>query len=115
MDFTATVQRQRTFFRTGATRSPGFRREQLRGFSAALDKHQSLLLDALQADLGKSPIQGYTSELGVVQTEIHHALRHLGKWAASASRRTPRVTLSPSDVASKAFFSMLPSTRKSSV
>jgi len=89
MDPSAAIQRHRAFFQSGATRHLEFRRDQLRQFSAALERHESPLLDALRADLGKSPFQGYSSELGVVHTEIRHALRHLRKWAAPVRRPTP--------------------------
>ena len=89
MDFADTVQRQRTFFQTGATRSPGFRSAQLRKFSTALKRHESSLLAALHADLRKSPSQGYTTELGLVQAEIRHALKQLQRWAAPQRRKTP--------------------------
>ncbi len=89
MDFAATVQRHRACFQSGATRSLEFRREQLAKFSVALERHETDLLASLKADLGKSPVQGYASELGLVQTEIRHALRHLRRWAAPTHRRTP--------------------------
>jgi len=89
MDYAALLQRQRAFFRTGATRPVDFRRARLELLAAALERHETLLLDALRADLGKSPFQGYASELGFVQTEIRHARRHLSQWAASSRRRTP--------------------------
>ena len=89
MDFAATIQRQRAFFQEGATRPREFRRAQLERLGAALERHEAALLEALRADLGKSPFQGYSSELGLVQTEIRHALRHLGRWAAPKRRRTP--------------------------
>ena len=89
MDFADSVHRQHAFFQTGATRAPDFRREQLRKFSAALERHESHLLAALQADLRKSSFQGYTSELGLLQAEIRHALKNLSRWIAPARRRTP--------------------------
>ncbi len=89
MDFADTVQRQRAFFQTGATRSPDFRHAQLENFSAALERHESNLLAALHADLRKSPIQGYTTELGLVQAEIRLALKNLSRWAAPVRCRTP--------------------------
>jgi aldehyde dehydrogenase (NAD+) len=89
MDFADLVYRQRAFFQTGTTRSLDFRREQLRKFSAALERHESHLLAALQADLRKSSFQGYTSELGLLQAEIRHALKNLSRWSAPARRRTP--------------------------
>ena len=89
MDFAATVQRHRAFFQTGATRRLGFRHEQLEKLSTALKRNEASLLTALKADLGKSPFQGYSSELGLVQSEICHALHNLRKWAGPARRRTP--------------------------
>jgi aldehyde dehydrogenase (NAD+) len=89
MDFADMVGRQRAFFETGATRAPGFRREQLQKLSAALERHESRLLAALQADLRKSPFQGYASELGLLQVEIRHAVKNLSRWTARRRGRTP--------------------------
>ena len=89
MSFTAAVLRHRALFETGATRPLDFRREQLRKLSAALERHEPELLAALHSDLRKSPTQGYTTELGLVQAEIRHALKHLHRWAAPQKRKTP--------------------------
>ena len=89
MPVTATVRRARDFFATGATRPLAFRREQLQKLSTALQQYEPVILAALQADLGKSPYQTLSTELGLVQAEINHALRHLARWAAPANRRTP--------------------------
>lgn len=89
MDFAATSQRQCTFFQTGTSRSVEFRRAQLERLLDGLERHEDSLLSALQADLGKSPRQGYASELGLVRMEIQHALRNLRHWVAPQRRRTP--------------------------
>jgi aldehyde dehydrogenase (NAD+) len=89
MDFAAAIERQRAFFQTGATRPLDFRRAQLCKLHAALLAHETALLAALHADLHKSPHQAFSSELGLVQAEIRHALRNLRRWAAPARRRTP--------------------------
>ncbi len=89
MNFAAAIRSQREFFQSGTTRPVAFRREQLQKFSAALGSHEGPLLAALQADLRKSPLQGYASELGLVQAEIRHALKHLDHWAAPQRRSTP--------------------------
>jgi aldehyde dehydrogenase (NAD+) len=89
MDFAAASQRQRALFQTGATRSVEFRRAQLERLAGALERHEAALLSALQADLRKSPMQGYTTEIGLVQAEICHAQKHLARWAAPERRRTP--------------------------
>jgi aldehyde dehydrogenase (NAD+) len=84
-----TVCRARDYFATGGTHPPAFRRAQLQKLSAALQEHEPAILAALQADLGKSPYQSLSSELGPVQAEISHALRHLARWTAPSPRRTP--------------------------
>ncbi|MGA2247263.1 MAG: aldehyde dehydrogenase [Verrucomicrobiota bacterium] len=89
MNFADLVYRQRAFFLTGATRPLDVRREHLQEFSTALERHESSLLAALQADLHKSPFQGYASELGLLQAEIRHALKNLSRWAAPVRCRTP--------------------------
>ena len=92
MDFADIVHRQRAFFQTGATRPIEFRRAQLEKLSAALARHEATLLAALHADLRKSAIQGYTTELGLLQAEIRHALKNLSRWIAPARRGSPAAT-----------------------
>lgn len=89
MDFAALIARQRAQVQSGATRSAGFRREQLRRLETALGTHEAALLDALHADLRKPALEAYTSEFGLVLGEIRHALRHLAAWMAPRSRRAP--------------------------
>ena len=80
MDLAQLIRRQRAYFYTGATRSPGYRRAQLGKLQDALVMHEPALLAALQADLGKSAYEAYTTELGLVLSETRHALRHLPAW-----------------------------------
>jgi aldehyde dehydrogenase (NAD+) len=89
MTFAAKVQCSRDYFATGVTRPLEFRRKQLKKLSFALQHHEAELLAALQADLGKSPYQSISSELGLVHAEIQQALRQLTRWAAPVRRRTP--------------------------
>ena len=80
---------QRAFFQTGATRSLEFRRARLQELHRAIEAREPLLLDALHADLRKSPRQAYTSEIGFVLSDIRHALRHLPGWMKPQRRRAP--------------------------
>jgi aldehyde dehydrogenase (NAD+) len=89
MHLTDLVHRARAYFATGVTRPLAFRREQLEKLSAALQQNEAALLSALQSDLGKSPHQAFSTELGLVFAEISQALRQLHCWAAPATRRTP--------------------------
>jgi aldehyde dehydrogenase (NAD+) len=89
MEFASPLERQRKFFQTGATRPVAFRRAQLEKLRAALERHEAALLAALQADLGKSPFQGYASELGLAHAELRHALKNLARWTRPQRGRTP--------------------------
>jgi aldehyde dehydrogenase (NAD+) len=78
---TAIRQDQRTFFHSGATRPVSFRKAMLRRLYDAIRTHEDDFLQALQTDLGKSPFEAYSNEVGIVYREIRHALRHLGRWS----------------------------------
>lgn len=80
MNAEAIVQRQREFFRSGATLPGGFRRDALGSLLSMLSDHEAELLDALRRDLGKSPHQALATEAGFLAGEIRHALRNLRKW-----------------------------------
>ena len=67
----------------------GFRRARLLELCAAIEEHENPLLDALHADLRKSPHEAYASEIGYSLGEIRHALRHLGSWTKPQRRKTP--------------------------
>ena len=89
MDFAPLIARQRAFFRTGATRPLEFRHAQLRKLEQAIESREARLLEALHADLRKSPHEAYLSEVGLVLSEVRHARRHLAAWMKPQRRRTP--------------------------
>ena len=72
---------QRRYFDSGATRPLRFRREMLTRLELALTRWEGELLEALRADLNKSPYEGYMSELGPTLAELRFARGHLKKWA----------------------------------
>lgn len=85
------VARQRLFFDSGATRPASFRIEQLRSFEAAIRRSEAALLDALHADLRKPPHEAYTSEIGFVLADLHHAIHHLRSWMRPQRRGLARI------------------------
>ncbi len=89
MDFTAAVARQRAFFQTGATRAQAFRRDQLQRLHDAVQQREAVLTAALHTDLRKSPTEAYSTEIGLVLSEIRHALRHLSAWMGPHRGRIP--------------------------
>jgi len=79
-DFAALLQRQRTFFASGATLPLEFRRAVLQSLRKSLVNSEKPLLAALYADLRKPPQEAYAAEIGMVLSEIDYALKHLKAW-----------------------------------
>lgn len=79
----------RTMFSTGATFDTAFRKDRLRRLSACLTAERSALEDALKADLGKSVVESWMTEIGFVEREIANSLRHIDSWVKSKSKPTP--------------------------
>lgn len=85
------VERQRRFFRSGATRRASFRRARLADLSRALVNYEERFLEALSRDLGKSRFEAYASEIGIVYEEINFARKRLNKWMKVKGVPTPLV------------------------
>ncbi len=83
------VERQRDYFRSGATRSLAFRKEQLNKLKAAFRKHEQRLLDALKTDLNKPAQEASATEIEITIAEIDHILRHLADWMEPERVATP--------------------------
>ncbi|MFD6952821.1 aldehyde dehydrogenase [Nocardiopsis sp. TSRI0078] len=75
-----TVARLRAAFASGRTKPIAWRRAQLRALRRLLVEECPALERALKADLGKSPVEAHTTEIGFVVNEIDHTLRHLASW-----------------------------------
>ena len=75
------VEKQRGFFRSGATLPVEWRIEQLKKLKAAVLEHQDMLEAALYEDLRKSPLEAYLVDIGPVIVEVNEMLRGLKKWA----------------------------------
>lgn len=74
------IAAQRAFFQTGATRALAFRQAQLKTLQTAIRNREDELMQALQDDLGKSEFEAYATEIGMVLSELDHALRNLPRW-----------------------------------
>lgn len=86
---TGIVAELRGFFGSGATLAADFRLDALGALHGALQEYEQDILAALQADLGKSPAEGYLSELGLVLKEIGFARKHLRRWMRPSRARIP--------------------------
>ena len=83
------LERQRDYFKSGATLSVEFRRRMLDKLYQAVKDHQQELTDALTADLGKSEFEGFMCEVGLALTEISYMRKHVGKLARRKRVATP--------------------------
>lgn len=65
--------------------------ERLRRLHDALLRYRREITEAVRQDLGKSPTETNISELGVVNGEIRHTIRHLRSWMTPRRVSTPMV------------------------
>ena len=83
------LEKQRKFYRSGATIPVSFRIQQLKKLYAAVKKHENEINAALTADLGKSAYEGFMCESGLALSEISYMIRHTKKFARRKTVRTP--------------------------
>ncbi|MDX9916048.1 MAG: aldehyde dehydrogenase [Sphaerochaeta sp.] len=74
------VDAMRTYFTEGQTATLAFRLMQLRRLKAGIEEREERILDALKTDLGKSAFEAFSSEVGIVYSEISYHLAHLKRW-----------------------------------
>ena len=77
----AVLNCQRTFFRSGKTRSLEFRRSQLQQLRAAILAATDDIYAALSADLGKCRTEAFMSEVALSLGDIDEALKHVSTWS----------------------------------
>ena len=89
MHITEIAEKQRKYFKSGATRSLAFRKEALCKLKAAIKANEELLNQSLLADLNKPQSESYLCEIGIIYDEIGYHLRHLHKWVKNKRVPTP--------------------------
>jgi acyl-CoA reductase-like NAD-dependent aldehyde dehydrogenase len=83
------IQKQRGWFQTGATLSPDARLSAIRRLKEGILTMEAEIGQALKTDLGKSAVESYMSETGMVLAEISYLERHLKRWCRPKRRPTP--------------------------
>jgi aldehyde dehydrogenase (NAD+) len=83
------MENHRMFFSSGQTKKTAFRIKQLKILKHAVEENESRILDALNADLRKSPYEAYLTEVGIVKDELRHMIKKVGKWARPRRVGTP--------------------------
>jgi len=75
-----TLKKQRTFFKSGKTKSFEFRTEMLNRLDEAISHFEGDILEALRKDLSRSKVEGYITEIHHCLAEISFAHKNLKKW-----------------------------------
>ncbi len=83
------LERQRRTLEAGVLLPLPARRQRLAALLGALTTHEQRLLQALQKDLGKSELEAYATEVGLVRSELRHAMAHLRNWARPTRAPVP--------------------------
>lgn len=83
------LEGQKLYFAGGQTRDLGFRKNRLQKLKTAVENQQQEIMAALAADLGKSPFEAYTTEIGIVLKSLGGFIKNLEYWAAEQKVSTP--------------------------
>ena len=83
------LNRQKEFFRSGATLPVKNRLEVLKKLKEVIQNRENDILDALHSDLGKSATEAYMCEVGLAISEISYFLKKLKKFAKDKTVFTP--------------------------
>ncbi|MGH4137282.1 aldehyde dehydrogenase [Clostridium sp.] len=86
---TRTLEKQRKYFDSGATRDLDFRIEKLCALKKSIKNNEKQIVEALWVDLHKSEFEAYATEIGIILEEINFAIKHLKSWAKTKKVRTP--------------------------
>ena len=89
LDFSELVGELRGAFNGRVTRPTSWRHEQLRQMERMLVENEAEFVAALEADLGKPPIEGWMTDLAFTRQEIKLLDSKLDKWTADEKVRMP--------------------------
>ncbi len=83
------IEKQRTFYKTGKTIPIEFRIKMLKRLKAAMLVREEELHEALKEDLGKSAMEAYMCETGMVLEELTYMIHHTKRFAKNKRVATP--------------------------
>lgn len=83
------LNKQKDFFRSGATLSVNFRIKMLIKLYKCIQKYKDDINTALYKDLGKNDFDGFVCETGLVLMELNYMIRHTRSYAKKHRIYTP--------------------------
>ena len=75
----------------GKTKTYAWRKAQLEALQRMLSENEAAFVEALNADLGKSEAEAFTTEIGFLLSDIQHTKKHLRQWMKARKVGTPLV------------------------
>ncbi|WP_058306884.1 aldehyde dehydrogenase [Gracilibacillus massiliensis] len=85
---TSTLTMQKAYFATGTTKDISFRKQALIKLRKAIQKNEKEIIAALHQDLNKSETEAFTTEIGILYSEIDFNLKHIDGWAKKKKVKT---------------------------
>lgn len=85
----ALLERQRLYYKSGATIPVHFRIQQLKKLYSIIKRYENEIHEALKMDLGKSHYESFMCEVGLVLSEISYMIRHIKKFSKRKTVHTP--------------------------
>src|SRR5215467_1924058 len=89
VDYAGLVAGQREYFRSGATRPAGWRRQQLEAMKALLADNRDRFYATLRQDLRRNDVDSDLMDVGFCIKEAEYALRHMDDWMKAEREPTP--------------------------
>ena len=83
------INKQRKFYSSNISKDLKFRIQNLKLLRSIIIKYEKEIQEALRLDLGKSEIEAYMTEIGMILDEIKYNIIHLAKWAKKKYVSTP--------------------------
>lgn len=90
-DLKKVVEDQRRFFMTGKTRDVEFRVQSLTKLLRILTEKEAEITEALRLDLGKPPLEAYSTEVAYVLNDLKHVIKKVRQWSQPKKIGSPLV------------------------
>lgn len=90
-EITGILDKQRTYFRSGASLPYETRKQNLNAMRASLLRYEEKLNEALKTDLGKSGLESYFCEVGLTLAKLDWTIKHLRRLMRREHFMTPLV------------------------
>jgi len=88
LTFYNALVKQQSYYRSGATLPIDFRISQLKKLRKAIEENETLIMEALSADLRKPAFEAFGTEIGILYAELDEHLKNLKSWSKPTTVRT---------------------------